>query len=567
MPAAYYFLKKRLSWRDLEPSSLLGYYRYISLLVTSGFYLVGGPKAPFHLKAGAVVCLLLEARFFTRVYRDTEGARARRLLIFVETLGLASILVITGGLDSPFIWYAVNPILLSATVAPVYYCWLMMTAFLSAAMLLQRYSLYTPEEIISLWPDRSFFFMVFVLTTFAAQIFTHIIARLSHQAETMKKQLEHIKALYEAIEMLSHYSDPHEVANLFASYSRTITGADKVIVWVETQSGVKDPRKESFYVVKGPRGVLSEEDWYPHIKSMFENRRDCPEIHVQEVTGSKERQTGRLVTVRVKSSSKVFGVLSAYYSGTRPISEEKQTLTFMADLCAAALEKRFLESLADELLLMEEKDRIAGEIHDNVTQNIFGLIYGLDTLIKKEHLDDRVRNQLRLMQKTAQRSLRELRTSIYSMSSAKNDKETLADEIEKYLSDLAQLNNVAVEFSSNGGLGSLTAQAKRHLYRIVREATGNAIRHGNCGSIKVSLATDGTECRLVIVDDGAGFDTALVEDRGQYGLGLVNMKELARNLGGDLNIESPPGRGTVVSCAIPLYDNTKALSAREKLIV
>ena len=60
------------------------------------------------------------------------------------------------------------------------------------------------------------------------------------------------------------------------------------------------------------------------------------------------------------------------------------------------------------------------------------------------------------------------------MSSAKNDKETLADEIEKYLSDLAQLNNVAVEFSSNGGLGSLTAQAKRHLYRIVREATGNA---------------------------------------------------------------------------------------------
>lgn len=71
----------------------------------------------------------------------------------------------------------------------------------------------------------------------------------------------------------------------------------------------------------------------------------------------------------------------------------------------------------------------------------------------------------------------------------------------------------------------------------------------------------------MIVDDGAGFDTALVEDRGQYGLGLVNMKELARNLGGDLNIESTPGRGTVVSCAIPFYDNTKALSAREKLIV
>ncbi|HHX28841.1 MAG: hypothetical protein ACOX5Q_08680 [Bacillota bacterium] len=381
MPAAYYFLKKRLSWRDLDPSSLLTYYRYISLLVTSGFYFVGPPVAPMYLKAGAVVCLFLEARFFTRIYRENESAGARKLLIFIETLGLASILVITGGLDSPFIWYAINPILLSATLPPAYCCWLMMTAFLSAAILLQRYSLYTPAETVPLWPDRSFFLMVFVLTTFSAQIFTHIIARLSNQAETMKKQLEHIKALYEAIEMLSHYSDPHEVANLFASYSRTLTGAEKVIVWVETQSGVKDPRKESFYVVRGPRDVLSEEDWYPHIKSMFENRRDGPEVHVHQIAGSKDRQSGRLVTVKVKSSSTIFGVLSAYYLGDRQSNEEKQTLIFMADLCAGVLEKRFLESLAEELLLMEEKDRIAGEIHDNVTQNIFGLIYGLDTLI------------------------------------------------------------------------------------------------------------------------------------------------------------------------------------------
>jgi NarL family two-component system sensor histidine kinase LiaS len=119
LPAAYYFLKKRLSWRDLDPSSLLTYYRYISLLVTSGFYFVGPPVAPMYLKAGAVVCLFLEARFFTRIYRENESAGARKLLIFIETLGLASILVITGGLDSPFIWYAINPILLSATLGQV----------------------------------------------------------------------------------------------------------------------------------------------------------------------------------------------------------------------------------------------------------------------------------------------------------------------------------------------------------------------------------------------------------------------------------------------------------------
>ena len=567
MTGMYGFLKKKLSWENADLPALLSYNRYISLLVTSLFYLIGPPQAPLYFKAGAVFCLLLEAYIFIRVYNENGSQAVKRLLVLIETIGLAFILIITGGLDSPFVWYAINPILLSATLRPTYYCWLMMTTFLVLAISLQRYSLYTSAAPVPLWPDRSFFFTVFFLSTFAAQLFSHIIAKLSRQAAIMEKQLEHIKALYEAIEVFSHHNDPHEVASLFASYSRTLTGAKKVIVWIETPSGIKNPLKESFYTVRGPKEVLSEEYWYP-FKSIFENRQAASEVDIHRLQNGKDEPPGVMITVKIKSSSNVSGVLSAYYLDEPESMEEvKRSLTFLADLCAWALEKRLLASLAEEFLLMEEKARIAGELNDKVTQNIFGLIYGLDTLIKNEPLSENVCKQLRLMQKTAQKSLKDLRTSIYCMSSAKSDEDSFISEIEKYLLDLSQLNNVAVEFNCTGNFASLNALAKQSLDRMVREATGNAIRHGACDHIRVSLTADEDKLSLVVADNGSGFEPDAVGHGLTSGLGLINMKELARSMGGELIIESKPGEGTVIRCITPLFDNKEIFAAKEGLKV
>lgn len=426
-----------------------------------------------------------------------------------------------------------------------------MTAFLSAAVFLQRYSLYAPENPLPLWPERSFFFTVFVLSTLAAQIFTGIIVKLSSQAKVMKKQVQHIKALYEAIEMFSHHQDPSKVASLFASYSRTLTGANKVIVWLEACKGQGSHQKDNQYMVRGPRHVLSEETWYPYIKSMFENRQGGPKIDVHVLPSGENGTQGRLVTVKVKSNSQVFGILSAYYlDSSNNLQETKQTLSFLADLCANVLEKQFLESLAEQFLLMEEKDRIAGEIHDSVSQNIFGLIHGLGVLIKNESLSEHVKEHLVLMQRIAQASLKDLRASIYNMSSVKSEKETLIETFTQYLSDLEKLNGVKTNLQSSGDLVLLNASTKRALHRILREATGNAIRHGECRNINVMLTSDDEQISLVIEDDGVGFDASTVPAVSR-GLGLISMRELARNLGGDLVVTSEKGKGTVVSCIIP----------------
>ncbi len=563
-------LKRRVSWENMPLSSLLGYYRYVSLLITSTLYIVGPPPSLMYLKAILAFCLFLEAFVFMRLFNmEKQTDQVKKLLIIIETLGLAAILILTGGLDSPFLWYAINPILLAATLLPSYYCWLMMSLFLTAASFLQRFEIYGLRTTFSIWPDRYSFILIFVLVTFSAQLFNHFIRRVSHQSEIMEEQLQHIKSLYEAVGIFSLRTDPQEIVSLFASYSKTMMGADKVFIWVETEAPFQDADtgsiKKNYYAVRGSRKILGDESWYPYVKQGFAENMDGRDFFVQKISSLSPDEKGTMLTVKIKSRTKDYGLISAFFLASPPeMAGVQQTLTFIADLCAVALEKYSLEAITDEILLMEEKDRIAREIHDNVTQNIFGLIYGIDLLMKKTVLPPEVNEKLQLMQKTAQRSLKDLRAAIYRMSSLKKQQEHFKEELEKYLHDLGQLNNVSVNFASHGYLQNLPSQVQRSLYRIIREATGNAIRHGHCSSIQVLLEVREAVVTLDIMDDGQGFEPAGVDKEKRQGLGLLNMRELARSMGSELRMEAAPGRGTRIFCEINLTQEVTYTPGKEE---
>lgn len=552
-------LKRRFAWENMGLSSLLGYYRYISLLITSALYIVGPPPSLMYLKAILALCLFLEAFVFMRLFNmERQADQVKKLLITIETLGLAAILILTGGLDSPFLWYAINPILLAATLLPPYFCWVMMTLFLTSASFLQRFEIYGLRTTFNLWPDRYSFILIFVLITLSAQLFNHFIRRVSHQSEIMEEQLQHIKTLYEAVGIFCLRTDPQEVVSLFASYSKTMTGADKVFLWVETEALFPDTdtgsMKKSYYAVRGPRSILGDESWYPYVKEGFASNMDGQDFLIQKISSPTPEEKGIMLTVKIKSRTRVYGLLSAFFLEPPPeMTFVQQTINFLADLCAVALEKHSLESVTDEIMIMEEKDRIAREIHDNVTQNIFGLIYGIDLLMKKTTLPQEANEKLQLMQKTAQRSLKDLRTAIYRMSSLKKQQEPFKEDLGKYLHDLGQLNNVNVDFAPQGQLQHLPAQVQRSLYRIIREATGNSIRHGQCSNIKVLLDVEEGKVTLDITDDGQGFAPDNRADKGvRQGLGLLNMRELARNMGSELRLDTAPGLGTRIYCKINL---------------
>lgn len=557
----------------LDLVSWLNFYRYISLLVVLIVFFAAPSQAPLYLKISFALILLLEAFLFIRAFTSENTTLSwKKILIFAEILGILFIAAFTGGIASPFLWYAANPIILAATLSALYFCWSVLAFFLAAIYILQKSPFFGVTEPLTLWPAYGEKTLFFILVTVGGTFFSYLCMKLSEQSRLMEQKIGQIKSLYEAMEVISHHTDPQEIVNLFASYGRALTGAKKVIVWVETQFGPRASSNQIYYAVRGPRKILSEKSWLPYLKKVFEEKvfeekEEGRGVETKRIPSTEDSPGGHLIIVRVRSSSRFFGVLSAFYQGGKEdLLEAEQTLTFLADLCAVALEKRSQEALLEEFMLVEEKDRIAGEIHDHVTQNIFGLIYGLETLIKKENFEDHVRQQLRLMQKTAQKSLQELRASIYRISSYKNKVEPFLEEVKRYLFDLGQLNSVTINFDWQGDLGAISSQVRKSLYRILKEATSNAIRHGNCNKLDVLFKALPEKISLTIADDGRGFDPNLYDYGGESGLGILNMKELARNIGGNLIIESGQGKGATVCCEVP-RSHERTSAEKEELIL
>jgi signal transduction histidine kinase len=111
--------------------------------------------------------------------------------------------------------------------------------------------------------------------------------------------------------------------------------------------------------------------------------------------------------------------------------------------------------------------------------------------------------------------------------------------------ELAERYQVALEVDVDDSITAVSE--KRHaLLRITREAVSNAVRHGKAGRIQVQLRRDGTQRRLVIEDDGQGFDVEPAVEAG-VGYGLVSMRDRASSLPGSFHIDSAPGRGSVVT--------------------
>ena len=535
--------------------SLIGYYRYASWFITSVFYLIGPPPSSLQIKGGLVLCLAIESYVFLKAYSAPEAdVSSRKRLIMMETLGFAFFLVLTGGLESPFMWHAINPILLAATLKPSYFAWIMVAGFLGSASILHQFNLYVLGEQFVSWGQASNL-LVFALITLVAQLYNILINRLSEQASVMEEHINHIESLYESVEVFSHRDDIGQIADLFASYTRTLITATKVVVWIrEEEAGTG----QVHYRVRGPRHLFPQDSWEAHLRHLLEKRHWGAEIITQAFPVGRDDTMGTLVAIAIKSKSKRIGLFSAFFTEDQPVEAgTRRTLKFLAKLCASVIERYALEQVAQDLIVTEEKDRIAREMHDTVTQQLFGVVYGLNSLITKQGWEEKDRDKVRLLQRMAQRGMRDLRSAIYSMSTLRSEPEPFLKEVKQYLEELAELNGVKLDFHSEGSFSSISAALRQSLYRIIHEAAANAIRHGQCSVLTLRITGDGERVTLAITDDGLGFDTSFDNGRTDGGLGLTNMKEMVGKLGGKIKIESSLGKGTSVSCEIPPLETWK----------
>lgn len=233
-------------------------------------------------------------------------------------------------------------------------------------------------------------------------------------------------------------------------------------------------------------------------------------------------------------------------------SDDDQRLieTFAAH-AALALENARLHERSRELSIVEERNRLARELHDAVTQKLFGLVLAAESGAKLiDHDAAQAAEQLRLVRELAREAMEELRTVIVHLRPAALESQGLAVALGKHVDVLARTHKREIALAVDGD-APVAPRVEADAFRIAQEALHNALRHaGAQARIAVSLRCAPDVLELVVRDDGAGFDPAAPALRARR-LGLTTMAERARAAGGALRIESAPGAGTAIRLTVP----------------
>ncbi|MWA86403.1 sensor histidine kinase [Listeria monocytogenes] len=202
-----------------------------------------------------------------------------------------------------------------------------------------------------------------------------------------------------------------------------------------------------------------------------------------------------------------------------------------------------------EAILSEERHRIARELHDSVSQQLFAAMMLLSALNEQSEKSatPAMQKQLKMVESIVNESQSEMRALLLHLRPTQLEGKSLKTGIEQLLKELTTKLPIEVEWQIEDI--SLQKGIEDHLFRIVQELLSNTLRHSKAKLLEVRLVTMDNLAVMKVVDDGVGFDMDNVR-QGSYG--LQNMRERVAEFGGTIKIISFPGRGTSVEIKIPL---------------
>jgi len=239
-------------------------------------------------------------------------------------------------------------------------------------------------------------------------------------------------------------------------------------------------------------------------------------------------------------------------SGRDEVSLLEENFNRMAGQLQASLDanRRFAEASARH----EERSRIARELHDAISQELFSLSVLAGGLRRSLPAGSPVLPEVETMERTAGGAMREMRSLLLALRPVALEEADLAGAIEGVCHAYTDRLGIPVgaEFELAGlGPAGLPPTVEHAVLRVTQEAVANAARHAAPGRVTVRLHADSRHAVLEVADDGRGFDVAS-EPPDAGGLGLFTMRDRVTELGGKLTIDSAPGKGTRVRASFPL---------------
>jgi signal transduction histidine kinase len=251
-----------------------------------------------------------------------------------------------------------------------------------------------------------------------------------------------------------------------------------------------------------------------------------------------------LLLAPIHRGEKLHGYLVFYYSTDRAFGEDEIELGYLfARQISLALDQADLQTEREREAVAGERNRLARDLHDAVTQTLFSASVVAEALPRVMERDpDEGRRALEELRLWTRGALAEMRTLLLELRPAALIEKTLADLLRQLAEVAASRARVTVTFDAHCD-SELPDEVKLAFYRIGQEALNNMVKHSRADRVTIHLVASGSEAQLTIADNGRGFESAPCSS-GQLGMSI--MRERAESVGARLSIRSAPAGGTTV---------------------
>ncbi len=251
------------------------------------------------------------------------------------------------------------------------------------------------------------------------------------------------------------------------------------------------------------------------------------------------------VGLPIRSQGVPLGVLSVFSNREYTFSLNDQViLTAIADQLGLAVERSRLVEQGEEIAKLEERQRLARELHDALTQSLYSmtlLASGYKRSLHQANLEE-IHQWMQELNELAQNALAELRLLLYELRPNALEQDGLQGALKRRLEAVEKRAGIETTFKVRGGY-RLPAEDEEHFYRIAQEALNNALQHAHHHCIFLEIESTPNHFSMAIEDDGIGFDFDQAIQQNQHS-GLNNMLSRARQIQASLLIDTAPGKGT-----------------------
>ena len=250
-------------------------------------------------------------------------------------------------------------------------------------------------------------------------------------------------------------------------------------------------------------------------------------------------------------------------------TDDERAVVTLAAQAGVAIENARLFAEAQERLAIEARHRLAGELHDSVSQALFSMTLetrAAQLALQQDQADllEDVGRRLARLRELTENALAEMRALIFELRPEALREEGLAAAVRKHAQAVAARADLAIDVETLQDHLPLPPEIEEQVYRTAQEALTNVVKHADAGHARIRLLpTAPTPPRLLleISDDGMGFDPDLARPGH---LGLTTMRQRIEGLGGRLTVRSTPGQGTTIQALIPLPAARRRGSSRSK---